>query len=220
MAEMCSMHPKISAVFSCNRCHKPLCQECRRQRFGTSYCQGCFEAVVVQAPRPSGPLVTPQASRSKDAGPSWLNASLFKKVVMAGIVIALVQNFQSIKAMVVKSAAPLTEKMSSVPGVGTMVNPAEAQQRGLVGTVKAQLASFASGLATHKSMNGQYPDDFNEFVRQNFQTDAEHKDMTRDAWNNPYQYTKRGNGYEIRSAGPDLLWGTADDVVKEKSDSQ
>jgi hypothetical protein len=39
-----------------------------------------------------------------------------------------------------------------------------------------------------------------------------------DAWDHEFRYARRGEGYEIRSAGPDGIFGTDDDIVAvEKS---
>lgn len=40
---------------------------------------------------------------------------------------------------------------------------------------------------------------------------------TADEWVNPIQYVRRGNGFELRSAGPDGTMGTSDDVVVNDS---
>jgi hypothetical protein len=54
----CYLHPETPAVAFCRACGKGLCAECKRQAFGTIYCQ---EHVPASAPAAT-PVVAPPAS--------------------------------------------------------------------------------------------------------------------------------------------------------------
>jgi hypothetical protein len=75
-----------------------------------------------------------------------------------------------------------------------------------------QLKTFAKGLEFYKTVYGNYPNDFESFVRDNFESEAEGKDITKDAWGQSYKYVNKGNTYELSSAGPDGTFGTDDDI--------
>ena len=57
--------------------------------------------------------------------------------------------------------------------------------------------------------------DFNTWLTNTFKENNV-KSLSHDHWGNPYIYTcaKSGRSYELRSAGPDGLTGTDDDMVK------
>jgi len=50
----CQNHPEVPATAYCRSCGKPVCDECRRDAFGTVFC-----AEHVPAPAPATPLGTP-----------------------------------------------------------------------------------------------------------------------------------------------------------------
>lgn len=215
---MCHIHPSVQGVFTCLRCQKPICQNCRRQKFGSSYCEGCFTTQSFQpSVRPVDPVVFRQPSKPSPHE-AYITPALIKKVVVIGAVIWMGSHYREVKAWAMNALAPYAGKLTKIPGVSTLVNPEAAKQRGLEGVAKAQFAGFASGLNTYRSLNGHYPDDFQNFLRENFSSEAMNRNLAADPWNIPVQYTKRLNGYELRSAGPDQLWMTGDDIIYTKDE--
>jgi hypothetical protein len=52
----CPIHPELQATAFCRSCGKPLCDQCRRDSYGTVYCE---EHVPVTAAPPPGPSAPP-----------------------------------------------------------------------------------------------------------------------------------------------------------------
>jgi hypothetical protein len=59
----CQNHPEVPATAYCRTCGKPLCEECRRDSFGTVYCAEHVAAAAAPAPPPGAwtPPVMPGA---------------------------------------------------------------------------------------------------------------------------------------------------------------
>ena len=72
-----------------------------------------------------------------------------------------------------------------------------------------ELHQIHTALQGHRTLNSGYPRDFKKFMLRSFTSEL--KDVTLDSWGTPYRYDQRGRGYEIRSAGPDKLFGSHDD---------
>jgi hypothetical protein len=63
----CEKHPEVAATAYCRSCGKPVCEECRRDAFGTVYCAEHVPAGAAGAGGPApgpvpGPAVPPPAS--------------------------------------------------------------------------------------------------------------------------------------------------------------
>jgi hypothetical protein len=55
----CQNHPETPATAYCRACGKPVCEECRRDAFGTVYCAEHAPAPAAEAPPPPGPSTGP-----------------------------------------------------------------------------------------------------------------------------------------------------------------
>ena len=56
----CENHPEVAATAYCRSCGKPVCDECRRDAFGTVYCAEHVPAGAAGAPGPTpGPAAPP-----------------------------------------------------------------------------------------------------------------------------------------------------------------
>jgi len=55
----CQNHSEVPATAYCRSCGKPVCDECRRDAFGTVYCAEHAPAPAAQAPPSPGPGVPP-----------------------------------------------------------------------------------------------------------------------------------------------------------------
>jgi len=78
---------------------------------------------------------------------------------------------------------------------------------------RAQIASIETAIETFKILNGKYPECVEELLYARESGILSHPDALRDAWGTEFQVTFDGDAYEIRSAGPDRLMGTADDIT-------
>jgi len=63
----CQNHPEVPATAYCRSCGKPVCDECRRDAFGTVY---CAEHVPAPAAASTPPPFTPGATPPPPPGPS------------------------------------------------------------------------------------------------------------------------------------------------------
>jgi len=67
----CQNHPETPATAYCRACGKPVCEDCRRDAFGTVYCAEHAPAPAPEAPPPgptAGPLGPPPAFAVPPAG--------------------------------------------------------------------------------------------------------------------------------------------------------
>jgi len=80
-----------------------------------------------------------------------------------------------------------------------------------------ELKQVATELATEELLNGSYPEDFTQFMRDNLQRSGG-GDPVLDPWGNPYRFQGMEKGFAIASAGPDELIGTADDVYLKRTE--
>ena len=115
---VCAFHGAVPSVFVCLRCQKPLCQNCRRQKFGSSYCPTCFESQSFQQPvRAADPVVFRPPSRPK-VSEVWLTPGLIKKILGVGVMVWLASNYKEVYAGLIILYRPAPSA-----GVGTMVDP-------------------------------------------------------------------------------------------------
>src|SRR6185295_14843274 len=65
----CQNHPEAPAIAYCRSCGKPVCEECRRDAYGTVFCEEHAPAPAPQAQNPAGfGAPTPQAPYSGGMG--------------------------------------------------------------------------------------------------------------------------------------------------------
>jgi len=55
----CQNHPEVPATAYCRNCGKPVCEQCRRDAFGTVYCEEHAPATAGRAAEPSGFAAAP-----------------------------------------------------------------------------------------------------------------------------------------------------------------
>ncbi|SPE37832.1 conserved membrane hypothetical protein [Candidatus Sulfopaludibacter sp. SbA3] len=55
----CQNHPETPATAYCRNCGKPVCEECRRDAFGTVFCAEHVPAPAAAAPPPVNPMPNP-----------------------------------------------------------------------------------------------------------------------------------------------------------------
>lgn len=84
----------------------------------------------------------------------------------------------------------------------------------------SKMNAFIAGLTIYKAYNGSYPASGQGLnaLTQDLDIDAEEEPtpimnkIPPDHWGIPYRYTTKGEGFEIRSAGPDMQFDTDDDL--------
>lgn len=77
------------------------------------------------------------------------------------------------------------------------------------------LEALHGALRDFRAMRGQFPDSLSQILELRHEVPAltPAPDWLRDGWGTPYGYERRGNGYRLRSAGPDRNIATADDLI-------
>lgn len=101
-----------------------------------------------------------------------------------------------------------------------MVNLGGAQEEAYIGSATTQMRGLKGNIDHFKLRIGTVPESLDEL--RDGPSDAAKKakwtapiveDIPVDPWTNPYQYTKNGNTFELRCAGPDGQMSTDDDIV-------
>ena len=74
-----------------------------------------------------------------------------------------------------------------------------------------ELQQISTVIEEEELLTGSYPDDFRQFMTENFYREKS-KNTTVDPWGNAYQFTNGERDFVVRSAGPDGVPRTADDI--------
>jgi len=74
-----------------------------------------------------------------------------------------------------------------------------------------ELQQIAVAIEEEELLTGSYPDDFTRFMRERFYR-KRGNNITADPWGNAYRFANEEKDYVVRSAGPDGVFGTADDI--------
>src|SRR5713101_8110192 len=89
----CFYHPEVDSVVECRICGHPLCQGCRLEIKGGSYCGDCLEARLKGGQPPVGPFAGTEPKSPKVAG--WLSIlpglglvylGLYLKALVVGLI--------------------------------------------------------------------------------------------------------------------------------------
>ncbi len=88
-----------------------------------------------------------------------------------------------------------------------------------IGAARGSIAGMSVAVDLYETDNGNLPDGLNNLITKGAEpmwNGPYIKDgkVPEDPWGTAFQYTKKDNSYEIRSAGPDKSFGTEDDVTK------
>ena len=88
-----------------------------------------------------------------------------------------------------------------------------------ISSAKGSIAGISVGIDLYETDNGQLPESLNNLITKGSENNWNGPYMRdgkvpMDPWGTAYQYNKKENSYEIRSAGPDKSFGTTDDVTK------
>jgi general secretion pathway protein G len=88
-----------------------------------------------------------------------------------------------------------------------------------IASAKGSIAGISEAVDLYETDNGNLPDSLNALITKGSEQNwngpyIRDGKVPVDPWGSTYQYTKKDNNYEIRSAGPDKSFGTTDDVLK------
>ncbi|HBA84824.1 MAG TPA: type II secretion system protein GspG [Verrucomicrobia bacterium] len=88
-----------------------------------------------------------------------------------------------------------------------------------IGAAKGSISGMGVSVDLYETDNGNLPDSLNALVTKGAEPNwngpyLKDAKVPNDPWGTAFQYTKKDNAYEIRSAGPDKSFGTDDDVTK------
>ena len=96
--------------------------------------------------------------------------------------------------------------------VPNLVGSSEKAQRN---AAKQGIAVIESAIARYEIDNSKLPDNLQSLVTKGGESGGSYikkAEGLKDPWGTEYQYTKQGYDYTVVSAGPDLNFGSADDI--------
>ncbi len=99
----------------------------------------------------------------------------------------------------------------AVPRLGGRV------QQSQISSARSSISSISLAVDLYEVDNGHYPQSLQNLITSGNEPNwngpyLREARMPTDPWGNEFRYTRRANGYEIRSAGPDGQFDTDDDI--------
>jgi hypothetical protein len=132
----CQNHPETPATAYCRACGKPVCDECRRDTFGTVYCAEHIPAPAPEAPPPgptAGPMGPPPAFAVPPAGGA--------------------ATYPATGSYAYSDVSPgLAFFLGAIPGVGAIYNGQYAK-----GIVHAVIWGLLMSMANSRAIQGMEP---------------------------------------------------------------
>ena len=133
----CQNHPETPATAYCRACGKPVCDECRRDTFGTVYCADHAPAPAPEAPPPPGPTTGPIGPPPAFAVPPAGGAATYPAAA----------------SYAYADVSPgLAFFLGCIPGVGAIYNGQYAK-----GIVHAVVWGILMSIASSNSVHGAEP---------------------------------------------------------------
>jgi len=86
-----------------------------------------------------------------------------------------------------------------------------AAQAASVARTAFELQQIASTIESEELLEGAYPSDFTQFMKDNFYRKTG-GDTTTDPWGSPYRFENKEREFVVYSAGPDGVPRTTDDL--------
>ena len=78
-----------------------------------------------------------------------------------------------------------------------------------------EMQGIAEAVAAEYTSEGTLPlDNFGQFLKENMREKGgkDTRDRSKDLWGTDYRLNVKGEGFEVKSAGPDKTWSTSDDL--------
>ncbi len=90
-------------------------------------------------------------------------------------------------------------------------------QQSQISSTRSSISNIALAIDLYEVDNGRYPESIQALITRGNEANwngpyLREARIPQDAWGNEFRYTRRDNGFEIRSAGPDGQFGTDDDI--------
>ena len=99
----------------------------------------------------------------------------------------------------------------AVPRLGGRVGQSQ------ISAAKAGVGAIGTAIDLYETDNGKLPETLQNLITKGSEPNwngpyLRKVEGLKDPWGTEYQYTKQGNVYTVASAGPDLNFGSGDDV--------
>ena len=99
----------------------------------------------------------------------------------------------------------------AVPRLGGRVGQSQ------IAAARAGVGAIGTAIDLYETDNGKLPESLQNLVTKGSEPNwngpyIRKVEGLKDPWGTEFQYTKQGNVYTVASAGPDLSFGSADDV--------
>ncbi len=99
----------------------------------------------------------------------------------------------------------------AVPRLGGRVGQSQ------IAAARAGVGAIGTAIDLYETDNGKLPDSLQNLVTKGSEPNwngpyIRKAEGLKDPWGTEFQYTKQGNVYTVVSAGPDLSFGSSDDV--------
>jgi len=119
----------------------------------------------------------------------------------------------------------LVELLLVVAILGVLATVAIMNMGGLstearIKATRTSISTIQTAIQTYEIRNGKYPDTLEQLTQSDSDTIAAPLKMSdlNDAFGTKFEYKRKGNRFEIRSAGPDGQMNTADDILNEAAE--
>lgn len=219
MEERCFYHNDKQAVINCFQCTKFICESCRRFSYGYIYCPSCFDTSKCKTGLQA--IDEFEYKPYKHGTVKKIIRFLFKFSFRISLLAVVLYGFQNkdlvmkwiFKQGYTKILKNISPELANLVKDGKISSPVDIVKNPVA---NVQLQTFAKSMELYRTIYGEYPDDFEKFLKSNFETEAKGKDITLDTWSNHYKYINKGDNYELSSAGPDGTFGTNDDISNIK----
>jgi general secretion pathway protein G len=99
-----------------------------------------------------------------------------------------------------------------------VVNVTGRREEAMISATRASIKAIASAIDLYEVDTGRYPNSLQSLVSNdgapNWHGPYIKGGLPADAWGTPFTYSSKGEQeYEVRSAGPDMQGGSADDIT-------
>ncbi len=116
----------------------------------------------------------------------------------------------------------LIEVLLVVVIIGILVGVAMPRLSGRVlqsqiSSARSSINNISTAIDLYEVDNGRYPESLQALITRGSEANwngpyLREARIPQDPWGNEFRYTRRDNGFEIRSAGPDGQFGSDDDI--------
>lgn len=215
----CYIHTDTKSALKCFKCGKTICARCVKYVFGCNYCEACANSAKISV----GSVIYSKDSLKyyeNKANKTAIKKMSFKyafRVLIIIFIIAGISKRNSVASWIYDRIPKLGIKEGKMTPIKNIIELSGIKIKDTKEIpnqffVKTQLILFAKKIELDIKMNEGYPVDLTGYLRANFETKIEGKDIAIDPWGTEYKMKKMTEGYVISSAGPDKAFDTEDDI--------